>query len=137
MTRQKKIKLTAPKKRALATFVKHFQWMIINQLKPRRRAHPCESGKILIPEDLFLMFKETFDLTGRFKVNETFINFLNMTNSLYINDREFCSYDNDSMQVRVGATRKAKNLDRDLVEKKITNGYFLFSYQFNRRESVI
>jgi hypothetical protein len=128
--------ITAKKRDALAVFIKHFQWILIKQLKPRRR-NPGESGKILIPEVLFDMFRNQFGVTGRFAVNEAAMDYFNLINIRYINNREYCHFENNEMVVRVSRTSKASLIDKDLNETKHSSGLYLFSYQFNRREEVI
>jgi len=124
-----------PKKRALAAFKKHLQWSLITQLKPKKGS-PCESGKILIPESLFDFFKEYFKVTGRFRENLDLINFLQIENIVFFNEKNYCLFEKSLMRVRVGRTRKIKYLNKDLVIKEISSGYYLFAYQFIRREDV-
>jgi hypothetical protein len=126
---------TYPRKRALAAFIKHLKWSIIKQLKPRKGS-PCQSGKILIPESLFYYFKDYFNVTGRFKTNLNFINFLQFSNKIFVNEKNYCYFDKKLMRVRIGRTRNIRYLDEDLVKKEINSGYFLFTYQFNRIDEV-
>jgi hypothetical protein len=126
---------TYPRKRALASFIKHLKWSLIKQLKPKKGS-PCQSGKILIPESLFNYFKDFFGVTGRFKANISFLNFLQIENIIFVNEKNYCHFEKALMRVRVIRTRKVHYLDKDLVKKEISCGYFLFSYQFNRIDDV-
>ncbi len=121
-----------PKKRALAAFKKHLQWTLITQLKPKKGS-PCESGKILIPESLFDFFKEYFKVTGRFRENLDLINFLQIENIVFFNEKNYCLFEKSLMRVRVARTQ-IKYLNKDLVLKEISCGYYLFAYQFIRRD---
>ncbi len=129
------ITLKYPRKRALAVFIKHLKWLIIKQLKPKKGS-PCQSGKILIPGSLFNFFKDYFKVTGRFKENLTLLNFLQIENKIFVNDKNYCEFEKNLMRVRVGRTRNVQYLDKDLARKEITSGYFLFAYQFNRLAKV-
>ena len=129
------VSLRYPKKRALAAFIKQLQWSLIKQLKPKKGS-PCESGKILIPESLFDFFKENFKVNGRFRENSDLINFLQIENVAFFNEKNYCHFEKNLMRVRVGRTRKVKYLNKDLILKEISSGYYLFAYQFIRREVV-
>jgi hypothetical protein len=122
-----------PKKRALASFTKQFQWKIASQLKPKARS-TCDSGQILIPISLFDFFKNTFGVTGRFKPNETFMNFLKINNTRYMNNMDFCYFEKKNIKVKVSRTRKVVVLNENLEKEILVSGLYLFSYRFIRFE---
>ena len=119
--------------RALAVFIKHFQWKIMGQLKPKKRNTTAE-GKILIPLGLYEHLKFSYNVTGAFKPNNALINSLSLKNIRYFNETDFCSVDIENISVRVGRTRKVHYKDTDLQKKELCSGLFLFSYRFNRFE---
>ena len=123
-------------KKALAVFTKHFQWKLMAQLKSKKTS-PSEDGSILIPEGLFHYFKETFEVSGRFKPNVKFISSLSLINNQYINNTDYCIFNKEEMEVRVARTRKVSHKDENLVDTKFSSGLFLFSYQFIRLEKKV
>jgi len=123
----------APKKRALAVFTKQFQWKIASQLKPKARS-TCDSGQVLIPISLFDFFQNTFGVTGRFKTNEAFMNFLKINNTRYMNNTDFCYFEEKNIKVKVSRTRKVVVLNEKLEKEILESGLFIFSYRFIRFE---
>lgn len=119
--------------RALAVFVKHFQWKLMSQLKAKKRSR-AESGKILIPASLFEHFKATYHVSGAFKTNVALMDSLSLINIRYINNTDYCSFNKNLIRVRVGRTRKVQFKDCSMQNIDLYSGHYLFSYRFIRYE---
>ena len=120
-------------KKALAGFTNTFQRLVMKQLKPKSRA-PSESGKFPISRSLFNSLKGTHGVTGHFRTNATFINFLSLENIRYFNNTDYCSFDKKLIRVRVGRTGNTSYLNQHLEEVLIKSNSCQFSYQFVRYE---
>ena len=114
-------------------FKKHLQYLIMNQLKPKKRSISA-TGHIIIKKKMFDRLKEDFGVTGRYKSNAELMLYLEMNR--HLNRTEYCFFKNETFQVRVSNEKTVSFLDKNMCKKKYTGG-FGFWYRFIRYEAKV
>ncbi len=114
------------------SFKSYLQYLIIKGLKPMKRNINVR-GQILISESLYKNLK-TKGLTGRFKINEEFINNLRLELRRYSDPHQLCRCEPGTFKIRVGRQKPASALNPSSNQMHKFRGGFIFAFEFIRYE---
>jgi hypothetical protein len=131
---QKKNKVT--NRKHLQEFVEDVNYMILKNLKIKKKSSPIITCKTTIKDNIHEFLKTKFSLTGRYKKNQEFLSFFKFKTKRYSNNNNLCFFTGDSFYVKICKGKQLNYLNEKLKCSVVKSKPF-FSFRFLRLDIVV
>ena len=114
----------------LAYFVRSLNYMLARNIKTHKRGSKLKRIIVQVPETVFEHLKEKFNLNGRFKICESFIDYFSLIHFDFLNSSDVNEIDKSSVELRLHQKRKvnirdSKNNIYEIISPKFLSVKFL------------
>lgn len=106
-------------------------YLIVSQLKSRRKVSPYFRGELFIENRLIKILKRNYNLTNKYTTNLNLLNDLNIINENFSNENDFSSFEKDKFRIKITDSKKVTHMSRNQIEtvlqakKKLTFDFLI------------
>ncbi len=118
----------------LTPFLDQLRYMVLKQLRVRKSSF--QSGNFLIEKRIFDYLKATYGISGAYKSNVSFMNVSKLINVRFIDETDYCCFENDRFEIRVCKQGDDSYYDENFQKRKNSSSQCRFFYRFVRKDLV-
>ncbi len=118
----------------LTPFLDQLRYMVLKQLRVRKSTF--QSGNLLIEKRIFDYLKTTYGISGAYKSNVSFMNVSKLINVRFIDETDYCCFENDRFEIRVCKQGDDSYYDENFQKRKNSSSQCRFFYRFVRKDLV-
>lgn len=126
------ISVDAP--RFMTAFLDQLKYLVLKQLRMRKSTF--QSGNFLIERRIFEHLKNTYGISGAYKPNISFMDDSKLINTRFIDETDYCCFENDRFEMRVCRQGDDVYYDENFQKRKNSTSKCRFFYRFTRQDLV-
>ncbi len=90
----------------LVYFLSTLNWILAKNIKTNKRSSKLKKVIVQVTDSVFCHLQDKFNLNGRYKTCDNFIDYFNLVNIDYINSIDYNEIDKESVELRLHQKRK-------------------------------